>query len=326
MRNDRGEGGEGVGKEKEIEMRSGKDEDILGKERKMKGEDWGKRKELKRIIEVGKDVERIEGRIEEEKRIWSNVKVDGKEGEWKGGWKKRRLVYEIDGVEKERKIEEENLKIGNEVMEEGEGMRGMEMGEKRNECWRVLLREIKKRLDKVFEGGWGFLKLMIKKEKEIEGKMVIERKGGVEEKGGREDKLRKKRIDVNVNVLEIEREGEFEILYLIEDGFKEILNLFVVLWRNDESIWENGWMGEREMNIMRIEIEVEKDWWIDILNDRIGKWGKKEEKNMVDWFLLDNDNMKRRRFGGILERSEEIWKKKKKRRNKKRMRNREIER
>ncbi len=81
----------------------------------------------------------------------------------------------------------------------------------------------------------------------------------MEAPGGRADQFRQPRLDVHVNVFELAREGEFALFYFLADGFQAIFNLFVVFCRNDARLCEHGCMGERALNILRIELAVETD-------------------------------------------------------------------
>ncbi len=185
--------------------------------------------------------------------------VDGKAGACKGGCTQRRFVYALDGVAHARKIAAEHFHIGHAVMAEGDGLRGLEMGETRHDCCRVFFRALQKRFDQVFEGGCGFFQFLLHPETEIDGHLVIARTGGVEAPGGRADQFRQPRLDVHVNVFELAREGEFALFYFLADGFQAIFNLFVVFCRNDARLCEHGCMGERALNILRIELAVETD-------------------------------------------------------------------
>ncbi len=155
------------------------------------------------------------------------------------------------------------------MMTEGNGLRGLEMGETRHHGGGVFFGALQKRFDQVLERGGGLFQFLLDPEAEIDGHLIVARAGGVETSGGRADQFGKPRFDIHVNVFELARECELAFLDFLENGFQAIFDLSMVLRRNNARLCQHGCMGKRALNILRIELAVEADRCIDLFHDRI---------------------------------------------------------
>ena len=106
--------------------------------------DRGRGERFEREIAGGNSVERIGHRPLEAKLARGHMPVDGERGSGERGGAERRLVDALPCIGEAGAVAGQHLDIGEAVMAEGDGLRGLHMCEARHERGRVgfgLLRE-----------------------------------------------------------------------------------------------------------------------------------------------------------------------------------------
>ncbi len=156
------------------------------------------------------------------------------------------------------------------MMTESHGLRCLKMREARHDGCGMFFCTLKVSFDQTFKSHSGLLHFLLDPEAEINRHLIVAGASRVQTPCRCANQIGKARFDIHVNVFKLAREGEFAVLDFLEDGFQAFFNLFMVVCRNDASLCKHGSMGERALNILRIELAVKADRCIDLFHDRIG--------------------------------------------------------
>ena len=169
----------------------------------------------------------------------------------------------------------EHLDISQQMMAEGDRLRGLQMGEARHHrvaaCASALVGERQlKRAERAVDRA----DLVPHIEPEVGRHLVVARARGMQLAGDRADQLGEPALDIQMDVLERAREFECAGLDLGRDLVEAARDLFASALRDDAGRAEHGDMRLGGENIVAPQPLVEVDGGVYLLHDRGGTCGE----------------------------------------------------
>ncbi len=202
LRHDRGAGGELVRQRDQADQRRAPDHDLLGEARQMHRGDGGGGERLQHEVAVRDRVERVRHRLVEAERLCGHGAVDWKGGAGERGGAQRRLVRPLARIRKTAAVARRHLHIGEQVVAEGHGLRGLQMGKARHHRRGMLQGLLRQRLLIAVEGLVDGIDGRAHPQPEIGRDLVIARARGVQPPRGRPDQLGEPALHVHMDVFE----------------------------------------------------------------------------------------------------------------------------
>ena len=185
-----------------------------------------------------------------------------------------RFVQPLGRVGEAALISPKHLDISEQMMPEGDRLRGLEMGEARHHRSGMLERLGRERELERAKRAVDRADLVPDIEPEIRRHLVVARARGMQLAGHRPDQLGEPALDIQMNVLERAREFELAGLDLGHDLVEAAGDLLRLFGRDDAGRAEHGDMRLRGENIVPPQPLVEVDGGVYLLHDLGGTCGE----------------------------------------------------
>ena len=227
----------------------------------------GRGNELDHIVAVGHGIERVGHRPVEAQGLRRAMPVDRMRRASKRRCAERRFVQACTAVGEAAAVAAEHLDVRQQVMAEGDRLRGLQMREARHDGRGILVGALDERFLQVAQHRLDLVDRVAHPQAHIECDLVVARTTRVQAPAGRTDQVGEPRLDVEMDVLELGRELETAgldfALYLLQ----ATLDRSTVLGREDAARHQHFGMGERARDVLRIQALVETDGGVDLLHD-----------------------------------------------------------
>ena len=150
--------------------------------------------------------------------------IDGEGGAGEGCRTQRQPVDATAGVGQTPGIAGEHLHIGQQVVAEGDGLCHLQVGEARHDRVGVLLGERQQRFLQRTQQGQDLVGGVTQPQPDVGGDLVVARAGRVQALAGITDQLGQALLDVEVDILQIQRPREAARGDLLTNGCKTTLD------------------------------------------------------------------------------------------------------
>ena len=236
----------------------------------MDGAHRGRGQVIEHEVAIGDGVDRVRGRLIEAQGSGRGLAVDRKARPGQRRGTERAFVEPHARIGKAPAIAPQHLDIGQEVMAEGHRLGGLEMGEARHHRARVLVPEPDHHR---LHGAQAHLHAIDRgahPQAQIGRDLIIARARGVQAASGLAHELGQPRLDVEMDVLKLGREGEAAGLDLGTDPGEPVLDRRHLLGPEHAHRPQHPRVCQRALDVLRPQPLVEPDRGINLLHQGRG--------------------------------------------------------
>ena len=180
--------------------------------------------ELDGEVAIGDGVQRVLAHAIEAQRVRHVLAVDGEGGAGEGRRTQRQPVDAAAGIGQASGIARQHLDIGQQVVAEGDGLCHLQVGEARHDRVGMLLGQCQQRLLQCTQQGQDLVGGVTQPQADVGGDLVVARAGRVQTLAGVADQLGQSLLDVEVDILQIQRPFEAARGDLLTNGCKTTLD------------------------------------------------------------------------------------------------------
>ena len=242
-------------------------------------------------IAVGHRIERVRGRPVEAERLGGHGAVERKRGAGQRRGAQRAFIAAPAGVGEAAAVAGGHFHIGEQVMAEGHGLGGLQVGEARHHRSGMGQRLLGKR---ALVGGQARIEPVdgvAHPQPEVGRDLVVARARGVQPPGRRPDQLGEPRLDVHMDVFQRPLELEPAALHLRQDRVQAGNDRLGVGRRNNALMSQHLGVGPACRDVLAKQLAVDVDRGIYVRHDGVGLRAEPAAPHLVahDRLLLMTD-------------------------------------
>ena len=224
----------------------------------MRHHECGSRREFDREVAIRHRVERVRADAVEAERLRHRVTIDRVARTGECGRAERQAVHAGAAVAHALRVAREHLDVREQVMAERDGLGDLQVREARHDRVGVLFREVEQRAAQVVQQAADAVDLAAQPQADVGRDLVVTRAAGVQALAGVADQRGQARLDVQVDVFQVELPFEFAALDFTLDLRHPAFDRGQVVGADDLLRGEHVRVRERAGDVDEREALVEK--------------------------------------------------------------------
>ena len=186
----------------------------------------------------------------------------------------RALVHPAAAIGQAPAVARQHLHIGQQVVAQGDGLRGLQVGEAGHRVGGVLGGAVGQGAHQVGDLQVQPVQRVAHPQAEIGGDLVVAAAGGVQALAGLPDALGQAGFDVHVDVFQRPVEREAAGFDLGGDAGQALLDRGLVRRFDQPGAGQHGGVGQAALDVLPPHALVEADGGVDLLHDHAGAGGE----------------------------------------------------